>query len=199
MVTIPEEQTNELRSGIVSGFNKSLNEALSILPSIKYWVTNRVKPALLMGVLKGASGTPGMLAAISAEKDSYGQIRVATTELTALRGKEIDGDSNSVTNDDQPMKLVGSKKIFYVMAITLSYVATAAVAGALANIHIVRVTKPGENQHLIYMHAVGTNAQTQTLSFATPLPLHPGDAIHIQSSALTVVARGTVSGWEENA
>ncbi len=79
MVYITGEETNELRSGITSGFNKTLNETLSLIPNIKYWLTNRVKPVLLTAVLKGSFGTPGLVATITAVRS-----KLSTTSLPVV-------------------------------------------------------------------------------------------------------------------
>lgn len=202
MVTIPregEEQTNELRSGIISSFNKNVNEALSLLPSIRYWITNRVKPALVVGVLKGSYGTPGLVAAIAAKKDGDGTPRLATDGgATLLRGRTMIGGSNiNVANSTQTIYIPPLKKIAYIAGLYLSNVNTAAVAGAYSRMFVFYADSTDRN--LLLKLGVGTNADTNAITFPVPIAIRRGDVIKLQSSATTIETAGGVYGWVEDA
>ena len=68
-----------LRSGITAAFDQELWQALQIQPAgTQYTVDPDVKLNLMLGVKKGSQGTPGTPAAISAEKDSDGNIVLLT-------------------------------------------------------------------------------------------------------------------------
>jgi len=86
------EQKAELRSGITAPFNKRLNEALQFDPQMPFDIENNVSPSLVLGVLKGEQGTPGLPASVSVVKDlnNYVALLTTTLELGTLRVIRID-------------------------------------------------------------------------------------------------------------
>lgn len=194
---MPEED-NALRSGITAGFSKTLNEVLQIGPKIRYWIQNKVRPVLLTGILKGSQGTPGLVAAISAEQDSpTGRIRLSVSQATALRGKTILRESDSIANGTQTVYTVPTGKIFYLMQGQLSTLATGAGFGQL----YIDTTAT----RLLRLDASFTavnyirDGQSETFVFPFPVPLTAGQAIIVSSSAATITSYANVIGWLEYA
>ena len=76
-----EKQTSELRSGVTAPFNKRINEALQFNPQMPFHIENNVSPSLLVGVLKGEQGTPGLPATCSVVKDDNNLVALATSNI----------------------------------------------------------------------------------------------------------------------
>lgn len=198
VIEIPEEKNNELRSGIVAGFDKTLNEALQIGPTIRYSLQNRVKPSLMMGVLKGRQGTPGLVAALSAEKDELGVIRLATTGLKALKEKDIILSSNSAVNTVTDLRTVPTGQRYYLMSAVLSFTGT--VNNAEAYLYV-NTTATAILHSALAITATyhTTDHQSMFLSFGTPVPFEAGDVFRVNSDAAACTAFGHLVGWLEDA
>lgn len=89
-----EKQTSELRSGVTAPFNKRINEALQFNPQMPFHIENNVSPSLLVGVLKGEQGTPGLPATLSVVKDNNNLVMLATSNIE--RGDLLMGTSTSL-------------------------------------------------------------------------------------------------------
>ena len=201
MIKIPAGTDSDLRSGIVSGFNKTLNEALQIGIKIRWFVSNRVNPSLLMGVLKGSFGTPGLVAAISAEKDNVG-VKLAVSNATALRGKTIEFHSAQTTGSSQLILTVAKGKIFYITGCGITMHASVdndvgnlyVGAAATAALCIVRSAITATYQT--------KSVETATLNFASPIPISGETAaqtINVVCGQASSQASGWIVGWEEDA
>ncbi len=199
MVKITNEETNELRSGITTGFNKNLNSALSIGPSIRYWLTNRVKPALLTGVLKGGFGTPGIVAAINVEKEALGNglARLSTTHSSGLKGKLILKHTGTATNGSTALLTVNEGKVFYLLQAGINYHATVdEKVGSLFE------TTPG----VIYLRALSSinatkvsDSNTFTITYPHPIPVLAGRILTVDSDDAGLTCFGWVVGYEDDA
>jgi hypothetical protein len=98
-----DSEKSQLRSGITSAFNKSLNEALQFAPQMPFNIENTVTPSQLIAVLKGEQGTPGLPAAVSAVKDDNNLIMLAVSpmergELTLKRETTL-GSVTTITHN----------------------------------------------------------------------------------------------------
>jgi len=125
VIDIPEGTDSDLRSGITAAFNKNLNEALQIGVKIRWFLTNRVNPSLLMGVLKGSFGTPGLVAAVSVEKDEAGEIRLAVSSSTSLKGKPMEYLFKQAAAVAQVIRTIPKGKVFFVVSCGISLYSTA--------------------------------------------------------------------------
>lgn len=189
---------SELKSGVTSGFNKTVNEALQIAPTVRYFLSNQINPSLLIGVLKGAIGTPGQAAAISAEKDAQGNVRLSTTQLTALRGKEVDFLQGSIINGSDTMITVPTGKIYYLVSCTLTYEATANSAEAFiyknlaGNVILKMISKITATYYT-------SDTGHAEIAFPYPIPFVAGDAIKVYSNSASLSANAMIVGFLEDA
>lgn len=103
-----------LRSGITAAFDQDLWQALQITPGQAYEIDNTVRMGLNLGLIKGSQGTPGLPAAISAEKQSDGSIVLLTKIVNFaatgnLHWLKLDGSNANQTIDigSQTLKTTG--------------------------------------------------------------------------------------------
>lgn len=197
MVSIPgEEQTNELRSGITAAFDKSLNEVLSLFPSIRYWITNRVNPSLLVGILKGSFGTPGIVSAVSVEKDEDNQIRLSIAARKMLQGKTILYDFQQTTNSPVNLRTVAAKKTYYLVAAGTTMYST--VTNIYGTVYIGTTARTFLSVLSAITPTYATaHATSDHITFPHPLPIAAGEIIRTSTNNAAGQITSWIIGYEE--
>ena len=188
-----------MRSGITSAFNKTLNEALQIGIKIRWFLTNKVTPSLLMGVLKGEFGTPGLVGAVSIEKVRSGKIRLLTAPRTIPESGLLH-DLNEDVNNATTMRTVSAGKVYYLIQVGINLVSTAndedceiyTSKGAEPNNQIVRLTSEIDATRTV-------DSQTLVIAYPHPIPIAEGRLIQLKGGSVNTLADGWLIGWEENA
>ena len=187
-----------MRSGVTAGFNKNLAEALQLEADTTYSIDNLVRPSLMTGVLKGSVGTPGLVAAISAEKDAIGNIRLSTSGATALTGKTFIYKNVTATNGTQTLYTVPAGKTFYIISAGLTY--HASNDDLNANLFI---DDSGNTLIRMQSHVIATYLPTFTdtiaLTYPYPLAINAGSAIKVFSENADIDAHAWIVGYLEDA
>ena len=195
---MPDEESPELRSGITAAFSKTLNEVLQIGPRIRFFVSNNVRPSLIMGIIKGLSGTPGTVAAVSVEKDRAERIRLLTQNFTALKDHpDIAYIFDSANNATEVSYTVPAGKILYLLYAQLT--TRASTDNKIGRLHI-----NDGGRTIFYLKSQidavrVTDVQHAEITFPIPLPITAGDVVGVYSSAATIDAYIAVIGVLENA
>jgi hypothetical protein len=193
------EQESELRSGIIAGFNKRLSEALQTAIKMRFFLQNKVAPTLLTGILKGTQGTPGLVAAISAEQDTTGNIRLATSQLTALKGKTLIFKTDTANNATVALYTVPTGKTFYLLHITCG------MHGQTANqIGLIHIGADSDNRLLIMKSDITAvyhplDEKFVNITFPTPIPFPAGTVINAFSDSANLSLYPTIVGYLEDA
>lgn len=190
---MPDEGTNsELRSGIVATLDKQLNEALQIGPKIKFFLHNIVRPSMVMGLLKGRAGTPGLVAAASIERNSNtSHNRLSTTNLLELEDKYTSVAYGTADCNNSTVQVLTpiATRTFYILVMGLAH-----DAGAAGIVELYNTVTGGK---LLEMRSDGTagSAGQLCVTLPKPIPIIPGKIIYVKSSAVGLAATGWVIGY----
>lgn len=190
--------TDLLRSGIVASFEKRLTEALQINPALPFFIDNEVKPALLTGILKGSQETPGLVAAISAIKETNKLISLATSSIRELKDKTLIQGTVTASGGTTALYTVPAGKVFYLLELLATINATT------NNLGIIHVGADTDDRLLVVASDImavyhTTDRKNVHLIYPKPLVFPAGTVINAFSDNANLSLYASIVGFTEDA